>query len=73
MVFISKFGVLELLAYSFRFSDITHEVKPVISGRRLVLTYNLVHTTPESKELVANLTKRAKLRDLLSWWKRKSM
>jgi hypothetical protein len=42
-----------------------------MSGRRLVLTYNLVHTTQESKELVANLSKEAKLRDLLSWWMEK--
>jgi len=31
------------------YSDVTHEVKPVTAGRRLVLTYNLVHTTATTK------------------------
>src|SRR3954468_17161891 len=53
-----------------RFSDVTHEVKPVTSGRRLVLTYNLTHNTLESKDLAANSNKgMAKLRDLFSRWK----
>ena len=54
----------------FRFADITHEVRPVLSGRRLVLTYNLIHTTLGSKELTANSNKAlSKLRPLLSGWR----
>ena len=53
----------------FRFADVTHEVKPVLSGRRLVLTYNLVHTTLGSKELEADSNRTlSKLRLLLSGW-----
>lgn len=53
-----------------RFADVTHEVKPVLSGRRLVLTYNLIHITLGSKELGANSNKAmSKLRPLLSRWK----
>lgn len=52
-----------------RFSDVTHEVKPVLSGRRLVLTYNLIHTTLGSKQLAASSNKgMAKLRLLFSSW-----
>lgn len=35
------------------FSDVVHEVKPVTSGHRLVLTYNLVHTSLGSQVLSA--------------------
>ena len=53
-----------------RFADVTHEVKPVRSGRRLVLTYNLVHTTLSKKELGADSNKAmAKLRLLFSRWR----
>jgi hypothetical protein len=37
-----------------RFSDVTHEVRPVLSGHRLVLTYNLVHTTLGPQQLSAS-------------------
>ncbi|TVY13045.1 hypothetical protein LARI1_G009289 [Lachnellula arida] len=51
------------------FSDVTHEVKPVLSGRRLVLTYNLVHQTLGPKELGANTNAAmSKLRLLLPAW-----
>ncbi|TAQ83888.1 hypothetical protein B7494_g7785 [Chlorociboria aeruginascens] len=57
------------------YSDVTHEVKPVTSGRRLVLTYNLIHETLSSKELGANNSDRymAKLRPLFSNWKTASL
>ncbi len=52
-----------------RFSDVTHEVKPVLKGRRLVLTYNLIHTAMESKELAANSNLgMVKLKRILSKW-----
>nr|POF13111.1 hypothetical protein CFP56_10259 [Quercus suber] len=35
------------------FSDVTHEVKPITSGRRLLLTYNLRHKHFQSHELSA--------------------
>ncbi|TVY44089.1 hypothetical protein LOCC1_G004493, partial [Lachnellula occidentalis] len=51
------------------FSDVTHEVKPVLSGRRLVLTYNLVHQTLGPKELGANPNAAmSKLKLLLPAW-----
>ncbi|KAH6672517.1 hypothetical protein B0J14DRAFT_74998 [Halenospora varia] len=51
------------------FADVTHEVKPVLSGRRLVLTYNLIHQSLGSQELSANTDKSmAKLRAILSDW-----
>lgn len=57
------------LLIGIRFSDVTHEVKPVLSGRRLVLTYNLIHESLGSKELSANSnTTMAKLRLLLPAW-----
>ena len=56
-----------------RFSDVTHEVKPVTSGRRLVLTYNLLNNMAESKELTANSNQSLdKLRSLLPLWKDKA-
>jgi len=52
-----------------RFADVTHEVKPVLAGHRLVLTYNLIHTTLGSKELSANSDiSMSKLRSILSKW-----
>lgn len=48
----------------------THEVKPVLVGHRLVLTYNLIHTALGSKELSANSDiSMSKLRLILSRWK----
>lgn len=61
---------LWLTCFCTRFANVTHEVKPVLSGRRLVLTYNLVHTTLALKELAANSDRgMAKLRLLFSRWK----
>jgi hypothetical protein len=48
---------------------VTHEVKPVLAGHRLVLTYNLIHTTLGSKELSANSDiSMSQLRLTLSRW-----
>lgn len=53
-----------------RFADVTHEVRPVLSGRRLVLTYNLIHTTLGSKELSAESNKGLiKVSSVLDMWK----
>ncbi|KAG9238196.1 hypothetical protein BJ875DRAFT_437669 [Amylocarpus encephaloides] len=52
------------------FSDVTHEVKPVISGHRLVLTYNLVHRSLGPRDLSASSDSTgAKLGALFSEWK----
>lgn len=53
-----------------RFSDVTHEFQPVSVGRRLVLTYNLVHSTLGPDVLAAGSNKSmAKLDLLFSYWK----
>lgn len=50
-----------------RFADITHEIKPVLSGYRLVLTYNLIQVNLASKELAVNSNNSmTKLRSTLS-------
>lgn len=47
-----------------------HEVKPVISGRRLVLTYNLIQKNPGQLPSASNSSKElTKLRSIFSWWK----
>lgn len=57
------------LTFRRRFADVTHEVKPVLSGRRLVLTYNLMHTSLQASELTADANKGAlKLRNVLRSW-----
>ena len=54
----------------FRFHDVTREVRPVSAGRRLVLTYNLVHSTLGPDVLAAGSNKSmAKLDLLFSYWK----
>jgi hypothetical protein len=35
------------------YADVTHEVKPVTAGFRFVLTYNLIHVGPGSRQLAA--------------------
>ncbi|KAI1768080.1 hypothetical protein GGR53DRAFT_525222, partial [Hypoxylon sp. FL1150] len=51
------------------FSDVTHEIKPLTSGYRLVLTYNIIHVggTRMSAGLVGEQT--SHVRCLLSRWK----
>ncbi|KDQ16692.1 hypothetical protein BOTBODRAFT_30614 [Botryobasidium botryosum FD-172 SS1] len=53
------------------YTDVTHEIKPITSGYRLALSYNLIHTTnalrpvlPSSDDAVV------KLRRVLSSWQR---
>lgn len=47
-----------------------HEVRPVISGRRLVITYNLVHTMVGAAPVAGALDKASvKLQKLLESWK----
>jgi hypothetical protein len=61
---------LSMLAW---YSDVTHEIKPVESGYRLVLTYNLVQRDsigmPNSADTV--LKDKNLLQDLLQVWRRK--
>lgn len=65
----SEFSAFEY-PYLAWFSDVSHEVKPITSGRRLVLTYNLIHNTIDSKELNSRSDKgMAKLRAVFSRWK----
>jgi hypothetical protein len=53
-----------------RFADVTHEVRPVQSGRRLVLTYNLIHTNFSSRDLSAGSNKGlVKVLSALNMWK----
>ncbi|KAE9375131.1 hypothetical protein N431DRAFT_555630 [Stipitochalara longipes BDJ] len=52
------------------FSDVAQEIKPISAGRRLVLTYNLVHSTLGPDVLRADSNKSmAKLDLLFSYWK----
>ncbi|KAI1206309.1 uncharacterized protein F4807DRAFT_463799 [Annulohypoxylon truncatum] len=50
------------------FSDVTHEVKPLKSGYRLVLTYNIIHV--DGPRMSANLVggQSAQLRSILVKW-----
>ncbi|KAI1771894.1 hypothetical protein F4818DRAFT_444892 [Hypoxylon cercidicola] len=60
----SEFGLTSLSW----FSDVTHEIKPLISGYRLVLTYNIIYEsdTRMSAGLVGKQSKR--LRSILNEW-----
>jgi hypothetical protein len=49
----SRFDLTTLAWYS----DVTHEVKPLTSGDRLVLTYNLVQDNPLQKQAASLLTR----------------
>lgn len=61
----SDFGVSWMAWYS----DVTHEVKPVTAGRRVVLTYNLVHTTGITKSSAADSFNQVQgLKMLLNKW-----
>lgn len=51
------------------YSDVQHEIKPVTSGYRLVLTYNLVQDLMQPKQTAAAITSRhARLAALLRTW-----
>lgn len=55
-----------------RYSDVIHEIKPVESGYRLVLTYNLIRTGysgPTSASVLVD--EKAKFQRILSDWKQR--
>lgn len=74
--FRSKKRILSTAAYSDWFvsylawyADVLHEVKPVISGHRIVLTFNLVRTeTTVLKSLTAYDDHISRLRPQLKQW-----
>ncbi|RDW89730.1 hypothetical protein BP6252_01762 [Coleophoma cylindrospora] len=52
------------------YSDVMHEVKPITSGRRLALTYNLIYNGYGYEELTASTNKTlSALKSLFKWWK----
>lgn len=49
----------------------THEVQPVTSGYRLVLTYNLIYTLPGPLQTATTVTdETTKLRNTLAYWRK---
>ena len=53
-----------------RFSNFTQQVNPILTGRRLVLTYHLIHSTLGPDVLAAGSNKSmAKLDSLFSYWR----
>lgn len=51
------------------YTDVTHEIKPITSGYRLVLAYNLVHTTTSVRPALTNNEDSVqKLREILLAW-----
>ncbi|KAL2072640.1 hypothetical protein VTL71DRAFT_11983 [Oculimacula yallundae] len=64
-----QYTLLASMSNSNLFSDVNHDVKPVTSGRRLVLTYNLIHTTPGPVATAKLVTEDSRtLQRLCSWW-----
>ncbi|RDW69921.1 hypothetical protein BP5796_08318 [Coleophoma crateriformis] len=52
------------------YSDVTHEVKPITSGRRLVLTYNLIYNGYGHEKLTASTNNTlSALKPLFKSWK----
>lgn len=52
------------------YTDVTHEIKPITSGYRLALSYNLVHTTTSLRPaLSTHVGAAAQLRNALLAWK----
>lgn len=52
------------------YTDVMHEIKPITSGYRLALSYNLVHTTTSLRPAVSiNTGAVAELRHILLSWK----
>lgn len=52
------------------YTDVMHEIKPITSGYRLALAYNLVHTTTSLRpSLSDNTAAISKLRHILLSWK----
>ncbi|KAF7294258.1 hypothetical protein HMN09_01154400 [Mycena chlorophos] len=51
------------------YTDVMHEIKPITSGYRFALTYNLVHTTTSIRPAIASANAAiTKLRRLFSAW-----
>ncbi|QKX60275.1 uncharacterized protein TRUGW13939_07418 [Talaromyces rugulosus] len=68
-----EFSTAEVFGFGFSwaawYADVTHEVKPVTSGHRVVLVYSLIHRpTASLLKVGANKTKR--LTDCLDLWSR---
>lgn len=60
----SEFGY----SYAAWYADVSHEVKPVTSGYRLVLTYNLIHHE-SAEQLSINDDTSATLVSVFTYWK----
>ena len=53
------------------YTDVTHEIKPITSGHRLALSYNLIHTSRALRPaLSANTGLAVALRRVLALWER---
>ena len=53
------------------YADVTHEVKPIVSGYRLVLIYNLIQEATGPTQSAATLAREKKeLSSILSSWSR---
>lgn len=51
------------------YTDVTHEIKPITSGHRLALSYNLIHTTQSLRPALSmNKTFTDKVRAVLTAW-----
>ena len=67
----AEFSAHDLSALAWYF-DVQHEIKPVLSGYRLVLTYNLVQDQAAPKQTAAGQdANHEKLKKLLEMWKRR--
>ncbi len=56
-------------SYAAWYADVTHEVKPVTSGYRLVLIYNLIQTNPAVRLLApTSICTISKLKAILPYW-----
>ncbi|KAH6678827.1 hypothetical protein F5X68DRAFT_263813 [Plectosphaerella plurivora] len=61
----SKFDMTALAWYG----DVTHEVKDLTSGHRLVITYNVILDSPSSEDSVLFLEQAVTLRKMLEDWR----
>jgi hypothetical protein len=50
------------------YSDVTHEVRELISGYRLVLTYNIIQTNQLAQSAIAHRVQSERLQSLVSSW-----
>lgn len=64
------FGLILADFSRYRYSDVTHEVKPVTKGYRFVLTYNLFHLDSSTRKLAGDLgNEKTELQNIISSWK----